>query len=104
MATKDAKKHAADDVDGNGPVSLKWRGDTYTVPRYKDWPIDALEALEDNRIYATLRSLLGPAQWAAFKNADPAPSAEDVVVFSELVAQAAASVASLGESEASSGS
>lgn len=104
MSTKNAKKLAQSDSGEGGTVAFEWRGDTYSVPRYKDWPIDALEALEDNRIYATLRTLLGPAQWAAFKGSDPAPTSEDVVTFSELVAQVAASVGSLGESEASSGS
>lgn len=102
--SKDAKKLAEDDTSESGTVAFEWRDLTFTVPRYKDWPIDALEALEDNRIYATLRSLLGPSQWAAFKRSEPAPTGEDVVAFSELLAQVASSVGSLGESEASSDS
>lgn len=40
---------------------------TYHVPPQDDWPIDLAELVEDGKYIAAARTLLGPDQWAVFK-------------------------------------
>lgn len=39
----------------------------FSIPGVDDWDLEALEAYEDGRVVALLRTLLGAEQWAAFK-------------------------------------
>lgn len=50
------------------PVNFEYDGKTYTVPPSIDWPIEALEAMEDDKVITFVRSVLGPVQWTAFKS------------------------------------
>jgi hypothetical protein len=46
---------------------FEFGGYVYTIPGRDDWPIDVVEALEDEKMLKAAASLLGPAQWGAFK-------------------------------------
>jgi hypothetical protein len=52
-------------------VTFDYDGTEYTVPAASDWPVDALESFEDGKIIATVRAILGAAQWKTFKAASP---------------------------------
>lgn len=51
-------------------VEIKFRGFTFTIPKYRDfWPLQAeyllaLVASQPNRIYELAEALLGPGQWS----------------------------------------
>lgn len=96
--SKEARKLAAGDTATDETATFEWRDVEFSVPRFNRWSVDVLEALEDGRIYATLRAVLGPEQWAGFKALEPTPTGADVEEFSAVMARAAASVESLGES------
>lgn len=49
------------------PVQFEYDGDTYAVAPANEWDLDVLEAFEEGRILATVRSLLGEAQWKTFR-------------------------------------
>lgn len=46
---------------------VEFKGDTYAVPPADDWDIDVLEAIDESRMTAALRSLLGDEQYAKFR-------------------------------------
>lgn len=106
MAKPNPRKMSAAEVAAAGAdtATVTWRDLHFTVPKFSRWPIDAMEALEDNKLYTALRAVLGDEQWAAFKASTPTPVQGDVEELSNLLGQAAAQVASLGESPASSDS
>ena len=43
-------------------------GEKYEVAPTSEWDLDVLEAVEDDKAIAIVRSLLGPEQWAKFKS------------------------------------
>ncbi len=53
------------------PISFPFRDATYTVPATSEWDYETLEAFEDGKIVAVLRTLLGPEQHEAFKATKP---------------------------------
>ncbi len=53
------------------PIPFEFQGQTYTVPPTSEWDYETLEAFEDQKAVAILRSLLGPEQHAAFKATKP---------------------------------
>ncbi|MDP5182180.1 hypothetical protein QOZ88_05985 [Blastococcus sp. BMG 814] len=53
-------------------IAVPFDGATYTVPRdLEDWPMAAMEAMEDGKAVTALRALLPATQWAAFKATGP---------------------------------
>lgn len=46
---------------------FSYDGLEFIVAPASDWSLDALEAFEDQRMISFLRELLGPEQWASFK-------------------------------------
>ncbi len=106
MSKSDGKTMSAAEVAAAGAevATVKWRDLELVVPKYDRWPVDALEALDDTRLYVFLREILGPEQWAAFKASDPQPVQADAIALSNLIGEAAAHVPTLGESQASAGS
>lgn len=42
-------------------------GEKYSVPPTTEWDLQILEAVEDEKIVAAVRFLLGDKQWAQFK-------------------------------------
>lgn len=53
--------------DGGEERSFKYDDVEYFIPAVGDWPIDVLEGLQDDKMIPAVRALLGPAQWAIFK-------------------------------------
>lgn len=49
-------------------VSFTYEGDKYTIPTTKEWDLEVIEAVEDEKIVAVVRGILGAEQWAAFKS------------------------------------
>lgn len=50
-------------------IKVEFRGDEYVLPKnVEEWPLDVMEAMEDEKPVSALRSLLGPAQWAKVKS------------------------------------
>lgn len=49
-------------------VSFTYEGEKYTIPTTKEWGLDILEAVEDEKIVAVVRGILGADQWATFKS------------------------------------
>lgn len=50
------------------PIAFEFEGETYEIPASADWPLSAVEALEDEKGVRFARELLGPEQWAAFRS------------------------------------
>lgn len=61
-------------------------GEKYTVPPTSEWDLDVLEAVEDDKAIAIVRSLLGPVQWAKFKTKPR--KVEDLTALFEALAKA----------------
>lgn len=59
MPTKNDASHEPHKVTFNGQV--------YNVPPADDWDIDVLEAIDESRMTAALRALLGDTQYAKFR-------------------------------------
>lgn len=49
------------------PHLVEFNGDTYEVPPAEDWDLTVLEAIDENRLTAALRALLGDDQYATFR-------------------------------------
>lgn len=58
-----AKKN---DATGTAHV-VEFNGETYDVPPAEDWDLDVLEAIDESRMTAALRALLGDDQYAKFR-------------------------------------
>lgn len=63
MATKATLKAEAN----NDNVTFEYDGDSYTVPTSKNWPLEAVEAQESNKILGFLKELLGEDQYATLR-------------------------------------
>lgn len=57
---------AASEVAGED-IQFDYDGHTFTLPASTDdWPLDAVEALENGRAVTALKALIGQAQYAAW--------------------------------------
>jgi hypothetical protein len=66
--TTAARKSAPAKADATGSnVSFEHDGQTYSVPPASEWGVETLEAFEDGKIIATVRTLLGDEQWSKYK-------------------------------------
>lgn len=52
-------------------VTFDYDGHTYTIEKIEDPSIDLLEALEDGRVIAATKLILGAEQYAQFKSSSP---------------------------------
>ena len=53
---------------GATTVEVAWHGLAVVVPAtLEDWPVEAIEHLEEERLTPGLKALLGPAEYAALK-------------------------------------
>jgi hypothetical protein len=53
-------------------VVVQHEGQTYSVPASRDdWPMTAVEALDDGKVTYALRAVLGEKQWKRFKKTQP---------------------------------
>ena len=50
-----------------GDLSVVYDGDSYNIPNAEEWDIGVLEAAEGGNIVTAMKLLLGPDQWAAFR-------------------------------------
>lgn len=66
-------------------TGVMWRGKRFTLPPASDVPLEALEAEEDGKHLTALRLILGPAQYATFRQL--ATTAGDVEEFSTAVTE-----------------
>lgn len=83
MTTKALKAEAT-----GSDVEFEFNGITYTVPAsINDQSLDVLEAIEDGRITAAVRAIIGDAQYAVFKSTKP--TIGDLNVFFEALQKAA---------------
>jgi hypothetical protein len=48
-------------------ASFEYDAETYTIASTKEWGIDVIEAIEDEKIVSAIRAILGDKQWANFK-------------------------------------
>lgn len=56
------------EAEGDDTIDIEFRGATYTVAADQDdWTLEAMEAFEQNQMFAGVRALLGPRQWERFK-------------------------------------
>lgn len=62
-------------------------GETYTVPNTTEWDLAVIEALEDEKIIAAVRAIVGLDQWAIFKKKPR--KVEDLNSFFEAISQGA---------------
>lgn len=90
-----AQKKAAAEEAANAPVDFEYDGDQYTVPPFKEWDLDAMEAYEDGKILSCIRAVLGDDQWKVFKAGKP--KMKDFDTFCEALF--AATGTTVGESE-----
>jgi hypothetical protein len=67
MATPARKPATAKTEAKDTAVTFDFDGETYSVPTAAEWDVETLEAFEDGRIIATVRTLLGAEQWAKYK-------------------------------------
>jgi hypothetical protein len=61
---KDALKAEALEAD----TVFEYDGETYTIPHSKRMPLAFLEALEDGKLVAATKVMLGPEQYATFNS------------------------------------
>ncbi|MDO3058476.1 MULTISPECIES: hypothetical protein [Mycobacteriaceae] len=81
-----ADSAAEAEAKGIETMTLEFGGHGYEIPSTVDgWPIDALEAAEAGLPSALMRSVLGPAQYAAFKARHR--TVKDLRDMSDLIAQ-----------------
>lgn len=66
-----AQKKAAKLEAEGAAVDFEYLGESYTVPPFKKWDLDAMEAYEDGKILSCIRAVLGPDQWKVFKAGKP---------------------------------
>jgi hypothetical protein len=81
MTARKTAPVAAEAADA--PSILTFRGIKFEIAPTASWSLDALEAFEDGKVTTFLRSILGPAQWAALKGA--APQVGDLTDFVEAL-------------------
>lgn len=81
MAATRTKNPTAAEALG-APIPFTFEGVDYSVPTSADWPFEALEAFEDNKVATFLRLVLGEDQIAAFRATKPS-----VGKFQELVVE-----------------
>lgn len=56
------------EVSEPSTLAVEFRGLKLSIPAsMEEWPIEVMEAFEQEQYVATCRELLGPAQWAAIK-------------------------------------
>lgn len=48
-------------------VSFKYRELSFSIPTSENWPIDVIEAIEEDKNASALKALLGEKQWSEFK-------------------------------------
>lgn len=63
------------EAKGQG-ASFSFKGIEYVIPPSDEWTIDVAEALEAEKFLAAAAALLGPAQWARFKQGNRLGDAE----------------------------
>lgn len=68
-------------------VSFTYEGEKYTIPTTKEWDLDVIEAVEDEKIIAVVRGILGADQWATFKSKPR--KVEDLNTFFNAISKAA---------------
>jgi hypothetical protein len=83
-ATTDALRA---EVLGADTMAVAFEGLDFTVPRdVQDWPVDAMEAMEDGKAATALRALLPAAQWTAFKAQSPKPTIRTIAALLDAIA------------------
>lgn len=81
--TVKAIKTEAEDL----PIKCNYDGESYELPAAKFWPLEALEAQEENRVVGMLRSLLGEDQYKKFRSKPRV--LQDIADFMDVVNAAA---------------
>lgn len=89
-----SKANAAKAEAQGTEVTFEYGGNTYTIQR--DLDLDTMEFMEDGKIVAAIRGLLGPDQYAVLKESKP--KASDISDF--MAAATAAMGFDSGESRA----
>lgn len=74
------------EAKGEG-FTVEFDGESYVIPPALDWDLEALEALEEGRVVAAVRALLGDEGWARFR--EKRRTVRDLNEFFELAAGAA---------------
>lgn len=69
------------------PHPFTFDGESYTVPNTTNWDLSVIEALEDEKIIAAVRAIVGLEQWAKFKK--KTRKVEDLNAFFEKISEAA---------------
>ncbi|MGH3878068.1 MAG: hypothetical protein ACRDSK_13645 [Actinophytocola sp.] len=49
-------------------ADVEFDGETYTIPPYEEWDIDALEAMDDQRYTVAIRGIIGDDQYSTFRS------------------------------------
>lgn len=80
-----ARKAARAEVTGE-PVTFEHAGQPYTIDGAVLKSLDVLEAFEDGRVIAAMKTILGDAQWATFRKTGH--SAEDLSTMYEAASVA----------------
>jgi gamma-glutamylcyclotransferase (GGCT)/AIG2-like uncharacterized protein YtfP len=61
-----ARKARTAEVTGE-PVTFPYDGDEYTIDGEVLKSLDVLEDMEEGRVIASMKTILGPDQWATFR-------------------------------------
>lgn len=66
----DAQRAEATTEDPNSEGwEVPFRGLVFRIPPQEQWDVDVFEAFENDKIVTALKALLGPVQWAMFREA-----------------------------------
>ena len=69
MATNSTRRTAPAKDEATGEETrFEYEGEEYTIPPTRKWSVDAIEAVEDEKIATLCRAILGREQWARFKS------------------------------------
>lgn len=68
MTTRPSKTAAARAEAERKPVEFTFDGELYVIAPTKEWDLDALEALEEDKVVTAVRLILGAGQWSRFRS------------------------------------
>ena len=66
------KPAAQIEAEGDATTPVQWRGLTFNIPSDPDdFPVDAIMAAEQGKVFTSLELILGPKAWAEFMKTKP---------------------------------
>jgi hypothetical protein len=88
MATTEKPKKPAVQIEAEAiaTTTIKWKNFEFTIESdSENLDVDVVEAMEEGKVVAAVRAILGPKQWFEFKKTKPRMS--DIGEISDIIAE-----------------